>query len=100
MGLEFIEEQLEEPEFETYRSSLVAQLRERPKSLGEEFGRHWGEVASRTFSFRYIEEVAACVETCSLKDLQRFSRGRLRDAPTLCTMVRPTGAEVAPGSGP
>merc|ERR1712151_871786 len=89
-----LQEGLTEVEFEEYRASLLAQLRERPKSLKEEFGRNWSEVASRNLSFSHRQIVAAHLEGVTLLELQRFSRESLRNAPTLCTLIASEGNVV------
>jgi len=73
-----LEEQLTQSEFDEYRGALVSRLRERPKTLGEEFGRNWVEVLSRGYNFSRLTEDADHLETLTLEDLQRFSRENLR----------------------
>jgi len=91
-----LESQLTEEEFSEYRAALVAKLRERPKSLGEEFGRNWGEVTARTFAFGQREAQAAHLESLKLADLQRFTTEYIRRAPALCVLVSSSTADIAP----
>jgi len=84
-------DQMTEDEFAEYRAALVSQLRERPKSLNEEFGLNWSEVASRNLDFGSQDAEANRLEALTLGDLRRFVAERLRAAPALCTLVRPPG---------
>jgi len=93
-----LEQDLQQGDFERYRTGLVARLRERPKSLGEEFSRNWVEVASRNFSFRHREALAERIEGISLVDLQRFTTERFRVAPALCIVVCAPSSERAMGT--
>merc|ERR1712039_893891 len=82
-----LQENVTQAEFVEYRAALLAQLRERPKSLSEEFGRNWSEVASRSLSFKHREVLASHLEQITLADLQRFSAERLQNAPASCILV-------------
>jgi secreted Zn-dependent insulinase-like peptidase len=83
----YLEADLSDEEFREYRASLVAQVRERFKSLGEEFGAHWAEVAARSLHFDLRREQAACLESLRLEDIRRFASEVLRSAPALCVLV-------------
>merc|ERR1712190_227486 len=87
---QYLMESLTSEEFERYRASLIAQLRERPKSLNEEFGRNWSELANRSFSLKHREQIATRLEDVSLADLQMFSSEKLRVSPALCILIKPS----------
>eukprot|EP00931_Biecheleriopsis_adriatica_P124663 TRINITY_DN9981_c1_g1_i1.p1 TRINITY_DN9981_c1_g1~~TRINITY_DN9981_c1_g1_i1.p1 ORF type:complete len:1036 (+),score=223.57 TRINITY_DN9981_c1_g1_i1:81-3188(+) len=88
-------EQLSEAEFQEYRMALLSKLKERPKSLGEDFSRNWSVVASRMFDFHRREETIACLEHATLHELQSFARDRLAAAPAACVLVASTGSCAA-----
>lgn len=90
-AMNFLESGLTAAEFEEYKAALISLHRERPKSLGEEFGRNWSEVASRGFEFLWSQEAATQLEHISLADLRAFVRERFRAAPALCTLITPGG---------
>lgn len=83
----FLESGLGDAEFLKYRAALVSQIRERPKSLQEEFERHWAEVSSRSFAFSAREEMAVCIESLALQELQQFVSEKIRSAPAVGVLV-------------
>ncbi|CAK0810695.1 unnamed protein product [Prorocentrum cordatum] len=93
----YLEAELADEEFQEYRAALVAQVQERHKSLGEEFGAHWAEVAARSLRFGLRREQAACLEALGLEDLRRFV-GSLRGAPALCVLVASQRGDAEPGA--
>eukprot|EP00747_Dinoflagellata_sp_TGD_P104487 gnl/TRDRNA2_/TRDRNA2_169261_c3_seq4.p1 gnl/TRDRNA2_/TRDRNA2_169261_c3~~gnl/TRDRNA2_/TRDRNA2_169261_c3_seq4.p1 ORF type:complete len:300 (+),score=66.30 gnl/TRDRNA2_/TRDRNA2_169261_c3_seq4:108-902(+) len=93
---DLLENDISEAAFEEYRAALVSRLRERPKSLIEEFGRHFGEVAARTLDFSHREQQAKHLETnVSLEDLRRFSREKFRKAPGTIVLISAEGTEAS-----
>jgi len=88
--LAWIETSLEESEFIRQRDGLVSNLSAKPKNLGEEFGRYWGEISKRRCDFEYQERKRALVEATSLEDLRKFVRCCLASAPRLDIEIRST----------
>lgn len=89
----FLSEELSKEQFDQYRAALVARLRERSKSLNEEFGRNWSEVSSRGFAFDYREEEAACLEAITLEDVQVFTKDKLQQASASCVKIAAQGGQ-------
>lgn len=85
--LSWLESGLDETEFLHQRDGLVSNLKEAPKSLGEEFGRHWAEVARQRFDFERRERRLKAMEAADLAALHSFVREQVRPAPRLCVEV-------------
>jgi len=89
-----------EEEFLEYRAALVSSYRQRPKSLGEEFGRNWGVVSSRTFDFWRREQLLEQLQGVQLQELRVFAREKLQHAPTVAVLVNGgNGVSSAGNSG-
>lgn len=93
--LAWLESGLEEAELVTQRDGLVSNLREAPKTLGEEFGRHWGEITRRRFEFERRERRQKAMEAIRLADLRSFVREQVRQAPRLYLEVRSVAGAAA-----
>jgi len=80
---------LKDEDFEEYRAALVSQLTERPKSLREEFGWNWAEVATRNFEFgnRFVE--ADYVKTVSLAQFKTYVKENLKTARAAAFLIWP-----------
>ncbi|OQR75120.1 insulin-degrading enzyme-like [Tropilaelaps mercedesae] len=75
-------------EFENFKSSLVAHLRERPKSIFAKSNRLWGKIVSRTYEFDHDELEADAVATLTKDDVMAFyQRYVTRDANELRQLV-------------
>lgn len=92
----FLAEELTEESLQEYRAALVALLRERPKSLTEEFGYHWGEVLTRGFEFQRREAEARHLEQIRLDELQRFAREQISVAPAAAVLIAANGTSHDP----
>jgi len=86
----YVQEGLEQEEFEVCRQGLLSELRVKPKNLSEELRRYSGAFAKRTFDFDRIERSIAFVESdaCSLDGLRGFLRDTLASAPRMYSQVR------------
>merc|ERR1712048_195063 len=78
---------LKEEQFLEYRSALIAMLRERPKTLDEEFGQNWQKVDGRSLDFDLRQKQIVYLETLTLADLRSFVSEKLRNAPACCVLV-------------
>jgi len=75
-------EKMTDEVFETNVRSVVELKSERYKQLGQETGRHWGEIASRTYRFgRVRDEVDALKATTKAEVIAFFDRHIAATAP-------------------
>jgi insulysin len=58
--------------FEQAKKSLVADMLEKPKSLGEKSARYWSEIVDRTYRFNRAEELAKAVDNITQRELLSF----------------------------
>lgn len=64
--------QIKPSDFEQVKSSLIADILERPKSLGEKSARSWSEIVDRTYRFDRRAEIAKAVSRISQRELSDF----------------------------
>jgi len=63
---------LSKEKFETNVQSVVQNLREKNKNLGEESTKYWGVISNQTYRFRRLEEIAEEAEKLTKLDVIRF----------------------------
>merc|ERR1712113_355758 len=64
----FVEEKLDEDEFQTCRAGLLSELKIRPKNLSEEMGQYSKEFNERTYNFHRREECISFLEATATLD--------------------------------
>ena len=65
-------EALPAPEFAARAAALADAIVARDESLADEFGRHWGRIASREYTFAQRERTAAAVRRATQPELLAF----------------------------
>jgi insulysin len=85
----FIEETLDEEEFNTCLQGLLSDLKMKPQNLSEEFSRFAGPFAERTYDFGRRQRSIDFVESdaCSLDALRTFVKEELKSAPRMYSQV-------------
>ncbi len=83
--------------FEQHRASVLTVLREKPKNLGEQVGRFWGELDLRHQDFASRERLIEAVENASIGDVVEAYRELLLKPGHVMQVVAGTdaGATVA-----
>jgi len=86
---QFIEETLDDEEFNTCLQGLLSDLKMKPQNLSEEFQQFAGPVAERSYDFSRRERSIDFVESdaCSLDALKTFVREELKPAPRMYNQV-------------
>lgn len=96
-------DELPPAEFERYRASLIEARLERDKSLGEETGRDWAEIAGGTLNFARAADEVAALRELRQADASGFWRENCApDAPRrrrLLVAIRP-GESASPPPAP
>ncbi|KAM0792534.1 hypothetical protein ACM66B_005203 [Microbotryomycetes sp. NB124-2] len=64
--------EMKEDEFEKHKKSLIDRKLEKPKNLGQESNRYWGEIECGTFDFFHREREAALVSDLTKQDIIDF----------------------------
>jgi insulysin len=101
----WVEEGLEEEEFQTCVRGVLAELKTKPKNLSEEFSRYSREFTHRSYDFGHRDSLIAHLEKgMCLADLRTYVRDCVKTAPRLYVQVKkvlekedkalPDGAEV------
>jgi len=88
-NFQFIEETLDDDEFNTCLQGLLSDLKTKPKNLSEEFQRFAGPFADRSYDFSRRQRSIDFVESdaCSLDALKTFVREELKLAPRMYSQV-------------
>eukprot|EP00747_Dinoflagellata_sp_TGD_P008788 gnl/TRDRNA2_/TRDRNA2_118403_c1_seq1.p1 gnl/TRDRNA2_/TRDRNA2_118403_c1~~gnl/TRDRNA2_/TRDRNA2_118403_c1_seq1.p1 ORF type:complete len:401 (-),score=92.38 gnl/TRDRNA2_/TRDRNA2_118403_c1_seq1:31-1116(-) len=84
----FIEEKLDDEEFETCRAGLIAELKMKPKNLHEELGHYSNAFNQRTYDFGRRKRTIEFLENVTLASLRTFAKERASVASRLYTQVR------------
>ncbi|KAK4699534.1 insulysin, partial [Phenoliferia sp. Uapishka_3] len=69
-------------DFEKQRASLVNTKLEKPKNLGQETSRYWGQIESQTFDFLHRERDASIISIITKDDLIQFFDTYIHPSPT------------------
>lgn len=70
-------------DLETYKSSLVANLLEKPNSLSEETTRYWSLILDGSYRFNIFKEIAQQVSSIQLIAVQKYFNDLLLDPKTM-----------------
>jgi len=84
----WIEDSLDETEFQTCREGLLAELKTKPKNLGEEAGRWSRAFSDRTYDFGSLDRRVAYLEKdVTLETLRKFVREQIVPASKLYVQI-------------
>ncbi|CAE7029230.1 Ide [Symbiodinium natans] len=86
----WLEDGVQEEEFQTCLRGVLSELKMKPKNLSEEFSRFHTPFVKRTYDFDRKDKQIALLESgeVNLAELQRFVREDIRAAPALYVQVR------------